>query len=99
MSRLDAERKRQPSVRRSAVSLHQPSMSLSVVDLRQPSVRRSGRVTRKRECKYSPTPKNRKTLRRWKSGKSIGFTQTASLKAKGLIPRSSGKKIISDKYC
>jgi hypothetical protein len=36
-------------------------------------------------------------------GKSIGFTARSSLKAKGMIPRTSaknrGKKIVSDKYC
>jgi hypothetical protein len=41
-------------------------------------------------------------LKRWKQGKSIGFTMTSSLKAKGLIPRTSktmkGKKVISRKY-
>ncbi len=42
-------------------------------------------------------------LRRWKKGQSIGFTMTASLKAKGMIPRNSktmrGKKVVSEKYC
>ena len=52
-----------------------------------------------RKCKYRPTPKNRNTLRRWKKGESIGFTLTSSLKAKGMIPRVSGKKVISPKYC
>lgn len=79
----------------------QPAVSLSVADLRQPVMRRSGQGTRK--CKYRPTSKNRKTLKRWKRGESVGFTATASLKAKGMIPRTSrknrGKKIISDKYC
>lgn len=59
--------------------------------------------TRKRRCKYKATSKNRNTLRRWKRGESIGFTATASLKAKGMIPRTSkaerGKKIVSEKYC
>ncbi len=54
-------------------------------------------------CKYRPTQKNRETLRRWKRGESIGFTATASLKAKGMIPRTSvadrGKKVVSAKYC
>jgi len=54
-------------------------------------------------CKYTPTTKNRQTYRRWKKGKSIGFTARSSLKAKGMIPRTSaknrGKKIVSDKYC
>jgi hypothetical protein len=39
----------------------------------------------------------------WLRGEKIGFTQTSSLKAKGLIPRTSktqrGKKIVSKKYC
>ncbi len=51
---------------------------------------------------YRPTKKNLKTLRRWRRGESIGFTATSSLKAKGLIPRTSkqnkGKKIVSAKY-
>ena len=47
---------------------------------------------------YRATAKNRKYLRRWKQGKSIGFTMLASLKAKGLIPRASGEKIVSPKY-
>ena len=61
-------------------------------------------TTRTRKaCKYRPTASNMKVLRRWREGKSIGFTLTSSLKAKGLIPRSSktqkGKKIVSAKYC
>lgn len=51
---------------------------------------------------YRPTKKNRNLLRRWKRGESIGFTATSSLKAKGLIPRTSkknrGKYIVSKKY-
>lgn len=51
---------------------------------------------------YRPTKKNLNTLKRWKRGESIGFTMTSSLKAKGLIPRTSrkhkGKKIVSAKY-
>jgi hypothetical protein len=51
---------------------------------------------------YRPTKKNMETLRRWRRGESIGFTATSSLKAKGLIPRTSkgfkGKKIVSAKY-
>lgn len=52
--------------------------------------------------KYRATKKNRNALRKYKQGKSIGFTMTSSLKAKGLIPRTSkayrGKKIVSPKY-
>ena len=51
---------------------------------------------------YKATKKDRMYLRRWKQGKSIGFTMKASLKAKGLIPRTSksmkGKKVVSKKY-
>jgi len=57
--------------------------------------------TRKRGG-YRATRKNRAMLQRWKRGESIGFTGVASLKAKGLIPRTSrrnrGKKIVGPKY-
>ena len=51
---------------------------------------------------YRATAKNRKYLKMYKQGKSIGFTMVASLKAKGLIPRTSrknkGKKVLGPKY-
>ena len=51
---------------------------------------------------YKPTKKNRAALKKWRKGQSIGFTMTSSLKAKGLIPRTSrknkGKKLVSAKY-
>ena len=51
---------------------------------------------------YRPTKKNLEYLRKWKRGESIGFTMTASLKAKGLIPRTAkayrGKKVLGPKY-
>ena len=51
---------------------------------------------------YRATKRNLNYLRRWKRGESIGFTMTASLKAKGLIPRTSkahrGKKVLGPKY-
>ena len=51
---------------------------------------------------YKATVRDLEFLKRWKQGKSIGFTMTASLKAKGLIPRTSkalrGRKILSPKY-
>ncbi len=53
----------------------------------------------KKSCKYAVTKRDRYYLRKYKKGKSIGFTMKSSLKAKGLIARSSGKKIISPKYC
>ena len=47
---------------------------------------------------YTATKKNLKYLRRYKQGKSIGFTMTASLKAKGLIKRANGTYKVSKKY-
>ena len=47
---------------------------------------------------YRPTRKNKNALRRWRQGKSVGFTWISSLKAKGLIPRSNGTKRVSPKY-
>lgn len=51
---------------------------------------------------YRATKKNLEYLRKWKKGESIGFTMLASLKAKGLIPRTSkanrGKKVLGPKY-
>jgi hypothetical protein len=51
---------------------------------------------------YRATAKNRAMLRKYRAGKSIGFTGIASLKAKGLLPRTSrknkGKKIVGSKY-
>lgn len=47
---------------------------------------------------YKPTPRNLAALRKWRAGKSIGFTMRSSLKAKGLIPRSNGTRRVSPKY-
>lgn len=51
---------------------------------------------------YKPTARNLMYLTKWKRGHPIGFTMTASLKAKGLIPRTSktlkGKKVMGAKY-
>lgn len=62
----------------------------------------TGGATRKRRGGYRPTKKNLKYLNKWRKGESIGFTMTSSLKAKGLIPRTSktmkGKKVVSRKY-
>ena len=46
--------------------------------------------------KETPT-KTADAMKRYKAGKA-GFTDKAHLKAKGLIPRSDGKKKVSDKY-
>ena len=42
-------------------------------------------------------PNTADAMKRYKAGKA-GFTDKAHLKAKGLIPRSDGKKRVSDKY-
>ena len=47
---------------------------------------------------YKVTKRNMHYLKKWKSGKSIGFTMRSSLKAKGLIPRANGKIYKSEKY-
>lgn len=47
---------------------------------------------------YKPTRKNRQVLRNYQSGKSIGFTATASLKAKGMLPRANGRYVLGPKY-
>ena len=47
---------------------------------------------------YHATRKNRQMLKKYKSGRSIGFTARASLKAKGLLPRSNGHYVLGPKY-
>ena len=47
---------------------------------------------------YRATRRNMKYLKRYEAGKSIGYTMRASLKAKGLIPRSNGVRRVSEKY-
>ena len=51
---------------------------------------------------YVATAKDRHYLRKYRRGQSIGFTMLASLKAKGLLPRTSktmkGKKVLGSKY-
>lgn len=47
---------------------------------------------------YTPTEKDLAALKKFKAGKSIGFTMRASLKAKGLIPRVNGSRRVSAKY-
>ena len=42
-------------------------------------------------------PNTADAMKRFKAGKA-GFTDKAHLKAKGLIPRSDGKKKVSEKY-
>jgi hypothetical protein len=62
-----------------------------------------GRKTRKarrgtRRSGYKPTRRNRETYKKYKAGKSIGFTGRASLKAKGILPRSNGRYVLGPKY-
>lgn len=51
---------------------------------------------------YKATARDKHYLRKYKRGESIGFTMKASLKAKGLLPRTSktmrGKRVVSEKY-
>ena len=51
---------------------------------------------------YTATARDKYYLRKYRSGKSIGFTMKASLKSKGLLPRNSktmrGKKVVGKKY-
>jgi len=56
------------------------------------------RITKKVKGGYRMTKRDKMYLKRWKQGKSIGFTMRSSLKAKGLIPRSNGTKRVSNKY-
>jgi hypothetical protein len=52
-------------------------------------------------AKKSPfrTLKNAKAAeRRFKAGKSIGFTATASLKSQGRLPRANGCYVLGAKY-
>ena len=46
---------------------------------------------------HETPPDTADAMKRYKSGKA-GFTDKAHLKAEGLIPRSDGKKRVSDKY-
>lgn len=48
--------------------------------------------------RYKPTAKDKAALRKFRAGKSIGFTMRSSLKAKGLIPRANGTRRVSNKY-
>ena len=51
---------------------------------------------------YTATARNKYYLKKYRRGNSIGFTMKASLKAKGLLPRTSknmrGKKVLGAKY-
>ncbi len=62
-------------------------------------MRGGGKGTRKcRPGAYKPTRKNLQRLSRHLAGKSIGFTQRSSLKAKGLLRRANGSCKVSKKY-
>lgn len=47
---------------------------------------------------YKANKRNLNALKKYKQGKSIGFTMRSSLKAKGLIPRANGTRRVSKKY-
>lgn len=57
-----------------------------------------GRFDRRRRGGYRATKKDKAALKRFRAGKSIGFTMRSSLKAKGLIPRANGTRRLSNKY-
>lgn len=63
---------------------------------------RGGGTRKHKRGGYKATKKNLNALKKWRKGQSIGFTMTASLKAKGLIPRTSrklkGRHVVSRKY-
>jgi hypothetical protein len=67
---------------------------------RKPKATRKPKTKKIRKAKggYRSTKKNLKYLKKYKQGKSIGFTMRSSLKAKGLIPRSNGTYKVSAKY-
>ena len=48
--------------------------------------------------RFRPTANDIQLLCSYKKGKSIGFSAKSSLKAKGLLPRSSGEYILGPKY-
>lgn len=61
------------------------------------------RGTKRNNCRckpgaYKATPADKARLNRHLSGKSIGFTQRSSLKAKGLLRRANGTCKVSRKY-
>jgi hypothetical protein len=60
--------------------------------------KRSKKQSRAKRGGYSATKRDKKYLKMWKQGKSIGFTMRSSLKAKGLIPRANGTRRVSNKY-
>ncbi len=47
---------------------------------------------------YRATRKDKNLYKKFKKGKSIGFTGRSSLKAKGILPRSNGRYILGPKY-
>jgi hypothetical protein len=53
---------------------------------------------RTRKSPFKSVSDVKQTLRRYKKGKKIGFSRKSSLRAMGLIPRKSGKYMLSKKY-
>ena len=61
--------------------------------------RKAQRKTRRNQRSgYRPTRRNREMYKKYKAGGSIGFTGRASLKAKGILPRSNGRYVLGPKY-
>ena len=58
----------------------------------------SGGQRSSKRSSYKATRRNRQLLQNYRAGKSIGFTAKASLKAKGLLPRSNGRYVLGPKY-
>ena len=58
----------------------------------------SGGQRSSKRSSYKATRRNRQLLRKYRAGKSIGFTAKASLKAKGMLPRSNGRYVLGPKY-
>jgi hypothetical protein len=60
--------------------------------------RQTRKAAKKQRGGYRPTRRNRVMYKKYKAGGSIGFTGRASLKAKGILPRSNGRYVLGPKY-
>jgi len=54
--------------------------------------------SRVRKSPFRDIASVKKTLRRYKQGKKIGYTQRSSLRSMGLIPRVNGQYLLGNKY-
>jgi hypothetical protein len=101
----EAKKKYYADLRAAANSATRRLRKYGIAGLKSTSKSKSKSATRGGGCGcsvprggYRATRKNKVYLSRWRQGKSIGFTMRSSLKAKGLIPRANGRKIVSAKY-